>query len=44
MTDLECAFPSLQQLMLPTGFVHVRCPVTLAVNVVMQPGNGEIII
>ncbi len=44
MTDLERALSSLQQLMLPTGFMHVRWRVMLAVNVVMQPGSIKTII
>jgi len=44
MIDLERALSSLQQLMLPTGFMHVRWQVMLAVNVVMQPGSIKTII
>ena len=44
MIDLERALSSLQQLMLPTGFMHVRWQVMLAVNVVMQPGSTKAII
>ncbi len=44
MTNLECALSILQQLMLPTGCVHVRWQVMLAVIVVMQPGSVRTII